>query len=103
MIVGTFCSWVGISLGAMLTMFLGRFVFFDEAKKMQEKYPLFKALNRAIEEKGLTLLIMLRMCPVVPFTPLNLFFGATDIKVSHYAIGLIGVLPTTVGHVFLGT
>jgi uncharacterized membrane protein YdjX (TVP38/TMEM64 family) len=49
------------------------------------------------------LLILLRMCPIIPFTPVNFFFGATKMKFSHYAIGLLGILPTTFGHVFLGT
>ena len=62
-----------------------------------------RALNKALEEKGIWLLILLRMCPLVPFTPVNFFFGATKMKCTHYTIGLLGVLPTTLGHVFLGT
>ena len=62
-----------------------------------------KAIDQAISEKGLMLLILLRMCPLIPFTPVNFFFGATQMEFKKYAIGLIGVLPTTLGHVFLGT
>lgn len=34
MIVGTFFSWIGISLGAIITMFLGRFVFYEQASSL---------------------------------------------------------------------
>ena len=84
-------------------MLLGRFVFQQQVLEMSRRYPLFRALNKAIEERGLVLMIVLRVCPVVPFTPINFFFGATNIKVSTYALGLLGVLPSTLGHVFLGT
>lgn len=70
---------------------------------MANKYPLLRAVHLAIEEKGVWLLIMLRMCPVVPFTPVNFFFGATRMSFGAYTIGLLGILPTTLGHVFLGT
>lgn len=39
----------------------------------------------------------------MPFTPVNFFFGATQMSLCHYSIGLLGVIPTTLGHVFLGT
>lgn len=103
LVMGTAVGWVGISIGAMFTMFLGRFVFQQQAKELQHKYPLFKAINRAVEENGLTLLLLLRMCPIVPFTPVNFFFGATNISLLDYGLGLFGVLPTTFGHVFIGT
>jgi uncharacterized membrane protein YdjX (TVP38/TMEM64 family) len=101
--VGTVSGWVGISLGAIITMALGRFVFQEQARKLANKYPLFEAVDKAVQERGVTLLILLRLCPVIPFTPVNFFFGATEIPFKHFCLGLLAVLPSTAAHVFLGT
>ena len=62
-----------------------------------------KALNRAIETEGLKLLILLRLCPLVPFTIFNTMCGATSISYTDFLIGLLGVAPLTIMFVFMGT
>ena len=50
-LIGSLSAWLGISFGAILTFMLGRFVFKEQALKMAKKYPLFKALDKAIESE----------------------------------------------------
>ena len=42
---GSVACWLGASVGAIITMLLGRFVFHDQAMKLAQKYPLVKAIN----------------------------------------------------------
>ena len=84
-------------------MLLGRFVFKDYAIKLKEKYPIIKALDKAIETEGLKLIFLMRLCPLIPFTLFNFAIGVTGMKLKDYCIGMIAIIPTTVAYVFLGT
>merc|ERR1711915_688628 len=43
-----------------------------------------------------------RLSPIVPFNALNYIAGVTGIKLIHYCIACVGMLPGTVLYVFLG-
>jgi len=101
--VGSAAVWVGASVGAAIAMVLGRFVFKDWVTKKAEKYPLIDAINTAIETEGLKLIILLRLCPIIPFNMLNYLMGITSISVKHYNIGSLGMIPGTMVYVFIGT
>ena len=70
---------------------------------MSQKYPLIRAIDKAIYQEGLKLIVLLRFCPLIPFNALNYMMGITDIKIGHYLIGLLGMIPGTVVYVFIGT
>ena len=44
-IVGSLSTWVGISVGAVITMLLGRFVFKNQAVRLAQKYPMIRAFD----------------------------------------------------------
>ena len=94
---------LGASLGAAVTMLLGRFVLKDWVSKKAEKYPTLGAINLAIKSEGLKLIFLLRLCPLIPFNLLNYMMGITPISVLHYNIGSIGMIPGTMVYVFIGT
>ena len=101
--VGSASAWIGISLGAIVTLLLGRFVFKHQALKIAEKYPTFKALDKAVESEGLKLMILLRLCPLIPFTVINFTLGLTCMTMRDYCIGLFAMIPVTILYVFFGT
>lgn len=43
------------------------------------------------------------MTSVIPYNPLNYAMGITDIKLTHFMIGHIGLLPILTVHVLMGT
>jgi len=49
------------------------------------------------------LIVLLRLCPLIPFNAMNYLMGITDIKAIHYLIGMFGMIPGTVAYVFIGT
>jgi uncharacterized membrane protein YdjX (TVP38/TMEM64 family) len=84
-------------------MLLGRFVLKDWVSKKAVDYPMIAAINSAIEEQGLKLILLLRLCPVIPFNILNYMMGITAMRIRDYMIGCTGMIPGTLVYVFIGT
>ena len=103
LLVGMAAVWVGASVGGTIAFFLGRFVFKDYVEKFSKKYPIMDAVNKAIHEEGLKLVLLLRLCPVIPFNALNYMMGITSVKASDYILGCVGMIPGTLVFVFIGT
>jgi uncharacterized membrane protein YdjX (TVP38/TMEM64 family) len=61
------------------------------------------AIDKAIHSEGLKLVLLLRLCPVLPFNALNYMLGITSVKARDYIIGMVGMLPGTLVYVFIGT
>ena len=55
--------WVGSIFGMMFA----RYLFQKKAKRMMKKYKVMKAFDMAMNTDGLTFLIIMRICPLVPF------------------------------------
>ena len=84
-------------------MLLGRFVFKEWVEKQAEKYPIIKAIDKAIENEGLKLTLLLRLSPLIPFNMFNYLMGITGVKFKDYCIGSCGMIPGTLVYVFIGT
>ena len=49
------------------------------------------------------MVLLLRMCPLVPFTYFNYVMGITAVSFFDYAVGGFGMIPRTIVYVFVGT
>jgi uncharacterized membrane protein YdjX (TVP38/TMEM64 family) len=95
--------FVGASLGAIASFLLGRYLFRDGfVARLTKKYSVFEAIDKALEDKGLRIMVLLRLSPIIPFNVLNYVSGVTAIKLWHYVIACLGMIPGTVLYVFLG-
>jgi len=66
--------------------------------------PRLSALDAAVGEHGLKLVILIRLSPLVPFNILNYALGLTRVRVRDYALGsFLGMLPVTILYVYLGS
>lgn len=102
-LLGTIAVWIGASLGAIASFLLGRYLFRDGCVgKLTEKYKVFKALDNALVDKGLRIMVLLRLSPIVPFNVLNYIAGVTGVQFWHYTIACVAMLPGTILYVFLG-
>lgn len=102
-LMGSIAVFTGASIGATCAFFLGRYVLQENAQELFRKYPLMVAIDRAIQERGLVIVLLLRLSPLVPFTALNYVMGVTQVKPVDYIVGCIGMIPGTVAYVFIGT
>jgi len=55
-----------------------------------------------MSEKGLRIMILLRLSPIIPFNAINYISGVTAISLRAYIIAMVAMLPGTVLYVFLG-
>ena len=62
------------------------------------------ALDAAIGDHGLKLVILVRLSPLIPFNVLNYALGMTRVRLRDYALGsFLGMLPITVLYVYIGS
>ena len=102
-LVGSTCVWVGAEIGSCIAFILGKFVLRELSEGLANKYKVTKALDKAIKTEGLKFVLLLRLCPLVPFNAFNYAMGITAVSFVHYALGGLGMIPGTVVYVFIGT
>jgi uncharacterized membrane protein YdjX (TVP38/TMEM64 family) len=96
--------WPAAVTGATLSFLLGRTLLRDRIAQRIAKYPRFEALDRAMGEEGLQLVLWVRMSPLFPFGLLNYALGLTRIRLHAYVIATAtGILPGTFLYVYLGS
>ena len=103
-LAGTLTVSLGSVSGASAAFLLGRTLARDAITRKLENNPRFKALDRAIEQRGLKMVFLLRLSPIFPFNFLNYALGLTPIRFRDYLLASwIGMLPATILYVYLGT
>ncbi len=100
---GSAVVFAGATLGASLAFLLARTVARDLVARRVEASARFRAVDRAIGEQGLRIVLLLRLSPVFPFNLLNYALGLTGVSFRDNLIGCLGMLPGTVLYVYLGT
>lgn len=101
---GTAVVWVGANIGATLAFLLGRTLARDWIARKVAGTPRFAAIDRAVGQQGLKIVLLTRLSPVFPFNVLNYAYGLTRVGMGDYLLGsLIGMLPGTVMYVYLGS
>jgi len=101
-ILATVAVFIGASAGAIVAFLLGRYLLRDWVKTLTTKYPLFEAVDTALEDKGLRIMCLLRLSPIIPFNALNYIAGITAISLTAYTWAMIAILPGTILYIFLG-
>jgi len=101
-VLASIAVFIGASSGAIVAFLLGRYLFRDWVLGLTVKYPLFEAVDAALEDKGFRIMCLLRLSPIIPFNALNYISGITAISLTAYAWALIAILPGTILYVFLG-
>ena len=94
---------IGMWLGSILGMLFARNMFRETAIKLAKKHKWMKALDLAMETDGLKFLIIMRICPLIPFSIQNYIMGATSMRLKHFAATGPFMLPWIVMIVSFGT
>eukprot|EP00531_Pseudo-nitzschia_arenysensis_P015328 CAMPEP_0116129854 /NCGR_PEP_ID=MMETSP0329-20121206/8148_1 /TAXON_ID=697910 /ORGANISM="Pseudo-nitzschia arenysensis, Strain B593" /LENGTH=366 /DNA_ID=CAMNT_0003624153 /DNA_START=122 /DNA_END=1222 /DNA_ORIENTATION=- len=85
--------FIGASIGSICSFLLGRYLFRDCVLQLAFSYPIFQAIERALETNGLKIMVLLRLSPLIPFNALDYISGITSISLRDYAIALLAILP----------
>jgi uncharacterized membrane protein YdjX (TVP38/TMEM64 family) len=100
---GTLFAFLGASLGATLAFLTGRYFARSAIEQKVSGHPRFSAIDHAVEQQGLKIVTLLRLSPVFPFTFLNYALGLTRVRLGHYVLACLGMLPGTLLYVYYGT
>lgn len=99
---GVAIVFVGATLGATAAFLVARYAARDWVERRLEGNERFAAIDRAVGREGLKIVTLLRLSPVFPFNLLNYALGLTHVRLSHYVIGCLGMLPATLLYVYSG-
>jgi uncharacterized membrane protein YdjX (TVP38/TMEM64 family) len=91
-------------LAATLAFVLGRTVARGWVARRMSRAPRFAAVDEAIGQSGLKIVLLLRLSPLFPFNLLNYGLGLTRVRLRDYVLGsFLGMLPGTALYVYLGS
>jgi uncharacterized membrane protein YdjX (TVP38/TMEM64 family) len=101
--IGTVAVSLGSTIGAALAFLVARFLARRKVEAMARRNEKFRAIDRAIGERGAKLIFLLRLSPLIPFNVSNYFYGITAVRFWPYVLASwLGMLPATVLYVYLG-
>ena len=75
----------------------------DMTERLNKKFLMMRALDRAMKENGFRFCFLLRLCPLFPFNGQNYVMGGTSISFSNYVLSFPGYIPICIANVFIGT
>ncbi len=100
---GALISSIAYLIGAIASFYVGRYFGQPAVARISAKRPSIRALNLAIERKGLLMVLLSRLALVLPYNLLNVVLGASQVSLKHYIIGTwIGTLPMMIINSILG-
>jgi uncharacterized membrane protein YdjX (TVP38/TMEM64 family) len=99
---GTLYVFVAASVGAALAFLVARHLARGAVERRLAGDARFAAVDRAVGEQGLKIVLLLRLSPVFPFNLLNYALGLTRVRFSHYLVACLGMLPGTLLYVYSG-
>jgi uncharacterized membrane protein YdjX (TVP38/TMEM64 family) len=103
LLLGTAIVSIAATAGAALAFLIARYLARDQIERQVANNSRFKRIDRAIGERGVKLIFLLRLSPLIPFNLSNYFFGLTAVSFWPYVLASwIGMLPGTLLYVYLG-
>jgi uncharacterized membrane protein YdjX (TVP38/TMEM64 family) len=99
---GTLWVFVAATIGAALAFLVSRHWARAAVERRVAGTPRFAALDRAVAEQGLKIVLLLRLSPLFPFNALNYALGLTRVSFRDFLVGSLGMLPGTLLYVYYG-
>jgi len=96
---GTAVVFVAAVLGSTAAFLVARYVARDAVERWVAGDERFARIDRAVEGQGWKIVLLLRLSPVFPF---NYALGLTRVRLGHYLIGSLGMIPGTLLYVYSG-
>lgn len=101
---GVLVVWPASLLGATLAFVGGRFLARGWVEESMTRHPRARAVDEAVGANAFTIIFLLRLSPVLPFTLLNYALSVTRARLSDYFLAsATGMLPGTIMYVYIGS
>mmetsp|Transcript_4455 Transcript_4455/g.8198 ORF Transcript_4455/g.8198 Transcript_4455/m.8198 type:complete len:398 (-) Transcript_4455:2365-3558(-) len=101
-IIATMACFIGSVLGALIAFFRSRYMMRDLVRLFAKRYSIVRAVDKAIKRHGFRVLLLLRLCPLIPFHALNYIGGITAVRWEAFTASMIGMLPIQILTVTIG-
>jgi len=99
----TMSCFLGSCIGAIIAFLRSKYMMRDLVQLFANRYPLVRAVDQALKVKhGFRIMLLLRLCPIIPFNSLNYCCGITGVTLHDFSLSLVGVLPFQVFTIILG-
>lgn len=96
--------WLACVIGETLAFALGRHLLRAHIEAASARWPAWVALEAALREDGWKLVLLLRCCPMSPFTLLNYALGSTSLPFGHFFWpSVVGIAPGIAVFVYGGS
>jgi uncharacterized membrane protein YdjX (TVP38/TMEM64 family) len=102
-LTGSIYVLIGATIGATLAFLVGRYLARGWVSKRIAGHDKFSAIDTAIAQEGLKIVLLTRLSPVFPFVLLNYALGITQVSLRDYVLGCVGMIPGTVMYVYIGS
>uniref|UniRef100_A0A7S3BQQ6 VTT domain-containing protein n=1 Tax=Prasinoderma singulare TaxID=676789 RepID=A0A7S3BQQ6_9VIRI len=94
---------VGNLAAATVAFTISRTFLRERVRKLAERAPQFKAIDRAIGREGFKVVTLLRLSPLLPQANCNYVYGVSSIGLKDYMLAtLLGSIPTSFLYVNAG-
>lgn len=95
---------LGNLFGSTAAFLIGRNVARKAVEKRIGENPRLQAIDMAIQDSGLSVVVLTRLSMVLPYNLLNYAYGLTSVRLRDYVIGTtVGMLLPLLLFAFLGT
>lgn len=95
---------IGIALAAACGYFVGRSLLRDWVERRIAGNRRLRAIDKALDDKAFTVVVLTRLALVLPFNVLNYAYGVTRVRPATYvAASAVGMLPAVLLYVYFGT
>ncbi|MGA1236610.1 MAG: TVP38/TMEM64 family protein [Limisphaerales bacterium] len=102
--IGAPLAWLSVILGSTLAFLLSRYFGRNRIEKKIQSTPTLHAVDQAITQSGWRIVLLARLCPVLPCPILNYAFGASNITLLHYVSATaLGTLPSAILYSWIGS
>ncbi len=102
--IGTVYVSIAATLGATCAFLVGRYLLRGWIVRKLGKNEKFQALDEAVAREGWKIVLLVRLCPILPFPVTNYGFGITRVRLREYVLASwIGMLPATMVLVYIGS
>ena len=91
-------------VGATVAFLIGRTLLRDRVAGWVAESPRLRAVDDAVAQHGSTMVVLLRLSPVMPFNFLNYVMGSSRLSAARYALASwVGTTPGTFLYAYLGS
>jgi uncharacterized membrane protein YdjX (TVP38/TMEM64 family) len=94
--------FAGAVLGSSAAFAIARSFAHERVMRWLSRDPRAVAISDAVASRGLLVVTLVRLSPVLPYNVLNYALGASQVRYRDFLLGSVGMLPGTVFYTYAG-